>query len=94
MNPGSGDILKLIRDGRVLARPGIDHVDGHTVQFTDGTSEEADAIVCATGELALIMISQDLTCIEGISDWASRGRSLLVLLWWIMEEIYSLDAML
>ena len=50
MNPGAGDILELIRDGKVLARPGIERMDGHTLHFTDGTSEEVDAIICATGE--------------------------------------------
>ena len=50
VNPGAGDILELIRDGKVLARPGIERVDEHTVHFTDGTSEEVDAVICATGE--------------------------------------------
>ncbi len=50
VNPGSGDILELIRDKKVLAKPGIDHVEGLTVHFTDGTTEEVDAIICATGE--------------------------------------------
>ncbi len=51
MNPGSGDILELIRDKKVLAKPGIERVDGLTVHFTDGSSEDVDAIICATGEL-------------------------------------------
>ena len=50
VNPGSGDILELIRDKKVLAKPGIDRVEGLTVHFTDGTAEEVDAIICATGE--------------------------------------------
>lgn len=50
VNPGAGDILELIRVGKVLARPGIERMDGHTLHFTDGTSEEVDAIICATGE--------------------------------------------
>lgn len=49
MNPGSGDILELIRDKTVLAKPGIERVDGLTVHFTDGSREEVDAIICATG---------------------------------------------
>ena len=50
VNPGAGDILELIRDGKVLARPGIERVDGHTVRFEGGSSEEVNAIICATGE--------------------------------------------
>ena len=50
VNPGSGDILELIRDKKVLARPGIARIDGLTVHFTDGSSEDVDAIICATGE--------------------------------------------
>ena len=50
VNPGSGDILELIRDKKVLARPGIERIDGLTVHFTDGSSEDVDAIICATGE--------------------------------------------
>ena len=53
VNPGSGDILELIRDKKVLARPGIERVDGLTVHFTDESSEDVDAIICATGALLL-----------------------------------------
>ncbi|CAK0739800.1 hypothetical protein CVIRNUC_001197 [Coccomyxa viridis] len=49
VEPGSGNILEMIRDGQVLARPGIQHVKGHTVHFVDGSKEEVDDIICATG---------------------------------------------
>lgn len=49
ISPGSGDILRLIKQGRVQPRPGIRGIDGRTMRFTDGTSEEVDVIVCATG---------------------------------------------
>ncbi|MBX9422398.1 MULTISPECIES: NAD(P)/FAD-dependent oxidoreductase [Streptomyces] len=45
----SDEILSRIRHGAVTPRPGIDHLDGTRVVFTDGTSEEADAIVYCTG---------------------------------------------
>ncbi|MEU4066192.1 NAD(P)-binding domain-containing protein [Streptomyces wedmorensis] len=45
----SDEILSRIRHGAVHPRPGIDHLDGTRVVFTDGTSEEADAIVYCTG---------------------------------------------
>ncbi|KOG22583.1 MULTISPECIES: flavin-containing monooxygenase [Streptomyces] len=45
----SDEILSRIRHGAVHPRPGIDRLDGMRVVFTDGTSEEADAIVYCTG---------------------------------------------
>lgn len=49
VSPGTGDILQLIKDGKVLVRPGIERVDDRVVFFNDGTTEEVDIIVCATG---------------------------------------------
>ena len=43
------DILDALRSGRVLSRPGIDRVDGHTVRFVDGREETFDAIIAGTG---------------------------------------------
>lgn len=43
------DLLNAIRLGRVNPRPAIDHVDGNTVTFVDGTTGEYDLIVAATG---------------------------------------------
>jgi len=42
-------LLAALRDGRVVARRGIERYDGRTVHFVDGTGEEFDAIVMATG---------------------------------------------
>jgi cation diffusion facilitator CzcD-associated flavoprotein CzcO len=41
--------LQQIRDGEIACRPGISAVVGRRVAFTDGTSADVDAIVCATG---------------------------------------------
>ncbi|HVZ06102.1 NAD(P)/FAD-dependent oxidoreductase [Hyphomicrobium sp.] len=43
------DLLSAIRLGRVKPRPGIDHVDGQTVTFVDGTTGVYDMIIAATG---------------------------------------------
>jgi len=43
------DLLNAIRLGRVKPRPAIDHVDGDTVTFVDGTTGTYDMIVAATG---------------------------------------------
>ena len=49
VNPGAGDILQLIKKKKVTPKPGILCYKDNTVTFLDGTSEEVDAVVCATG---------------------------------------------
>lgn len=45
----SDEILSRIRHGAVFPRPAIDSLAGSEVRFTDGSVEEADAIVYCTG---------------------------------------------
>ncbi|RFU36474.1 FAD-binding protein [Actinomadura logoneensis] len=45
----SDTILHRLTHGEVVARPGIDRLDGGRVVFTDGTAEDVDTIVWATG---------------------------------------------
>ncbi|MFE9773779.1 flavin-containing monooxygenase [Streptomyces sp. NPDC005931] len=45
----SDEILSRIRHGAVTPRPDIASFDGGRVHFTDGTCEEADAVVYCTG---------------------------------------------
>ncbi|WP_033214477.1 flavin-containing monooxygenase [Kitasatospora phosalacinea] len=45
----SDEILPRIRQGAVRPRPGIESLSGASVRFTDGSTEEADAIVFCTG---------------------------------------------
>ncbi|MEU7005485.1 FAD-dependent oxidoreductase [Streptomyces sp. NPDC046332] len=45
----SDEILSRIRHGGVIPKPEIESLDGDRVTFTDGTVEEADAIVYCTG---------------------------------------------
>jgi hypothetical protein len=42
-------ILPALRDGVVLARPGIDRLEGSLVHFRDGTAEAFDTIIWGTG---------------------------------------------
>ena len=42
-------LLYWIQHGRVTARPGIDHIEGKTVFFTNGVQKEYDSIIWATG---------------------------------------------
>ncbi|MFD7073359.1 flavin-containing monooxygenase [Nocardioides sp. NPDC059952] len=45
----SDTILHRLTHGEVVARPGIERFDGATVKFTDGSTDEVDVIVWATG---------------------------------------------
>jgi hypothetical protein len=45
----SDTILHRLTHGEVVARPGIERLDGRYVMFTDGTAEPVDVIVWATG---------------------------------------------
>ncbi|MFF9620578.1 flavin-containing monooxygenase [Streptomyces griseosporeus] len=45
----SDEILSRIRHGAVVPKPAIDAFDGDRVVFTDGTAEQADAVVYCTG---------------------------------------------
>jgi cation diffusion facilitator CzcD-associated flavoprotein CzcO len=54
-------VLHWIQHGRVVPVPGIQRVDGHTVEFVDGSRHEVDTIVWATGfQAALPFLSDDL----------------------------------
>jgi cation diffusion facilitator CzcD-associated flavoprotein CzcO len=45
----SDDLLPLLREGKLRARPAIERLAGRTVRFSDGSAVEADAIVYCTG---------------------------------------------
>ncbi|WP_051467682.1 flavin-containing monooxygenase [Actinomadura oligospora] len=45
----SDTILHRLTHGEVVARPGVERLDGGTVVFTDGTADEVEVIVWATG---------------------------------------------
>lgn len=45
----SSEVLHYLKHGRIKPHPDIQRFEGNTVHFVDGTSIEADTIVCATG---------------------------------------------
>lgn len=50
---------------RVEVKQGIDHIDGKTIHFVDGTSEEFDTLIAATGYLIdLPFLSRDIVPIN------------------------------
>ena len=50
-NPPVLDIgtIRLIRQGHIKVCPGIDHIAGNTVSFTDGSRQSFDSIIAAIG---------------------------------------------
>jgi cation diffusion facilitator CzcD-associated flavoprotein CzcO len=45
----NSELLYYMKQGRIRPRPDIARFEGKTVHFVDGTSEEFDMVVCATG---------------------------------------------
>jgi hypothetical protein len=45
----NSELLDVIRHGRIVPRPGIARFDGHSVHFTDGSSDDYDVVVACTG---------------------------------------------
>ena len=58
---GSQHYLNLVAENRLSVRPWIARVEGQTVEFTDGSRVEADAIIIGTGfDLHLPWLSDDI----------------------------------
>jgi hypothetical protein len=54
-------LLYWVQHGRITVRPGIERFDGTTVHFSDGTSDEFDTILWATGfHASLPFLDDDL----------------------------------
>jgi dimethylaniline monooxygenase (N-oxide forming) len=45
----SSELLRAVRRGAVVVRPAVERLRGERVRFTDGSEEEFDAVVYATG---------------------------------------------
>jgi hypothetical protein len=61
----SQELLSQIGHGRVDVRSNIDRLDGSTVHFEDGVSEDFDAIIYATGyDIAFPFLPDDLFSVE------------------------------
>ncbi|WP_332701465.1 flavin-containing monooxygenase [Devosia sp.] len=57
----SQSYLGLVAEGRISARPWVDSIDGNSVRFSDGDTEEVDAILLGTGySLALPFVSREI----------------------------------
>lgn len=89
----SDDLVKYLAEGRITSLVGLDRViDGATVEMTDGTQVEVDAIIFCTGFSVDFSIVGDADPTrETTKDWemmvGSNGRSLPRL----YQNIFSLD---
>ena len=55
----SDTIMHRLTHGEVVSRPGIERMEGGSVRFTDGSSDEVDVIVWATGyEVTIPFLSE------------------------------------
>ncbi|RBY87870.1 SDR family NAD(P)-dependent oxidoreductase [Blastococcus sp. TF02A-30] len=55
----SDRVPALVAEGRILARPGISRFAGDRVEFADGSSDEVDVIIWATGYRAVVPFLDD-----------------------------------
>jgi len=55
----NSQLYYAIGHGRVIPKPDVARLDGRRVTFADGSEEEADAIVCATGYLTSLPFLDD-----------------------------------
>ena len=61
--------LAHVTEGRITVRPGAQAINGTTVTFTDGTTAEVDAVICATGyELDLPYLDDEIRAVAGADD--------------------------
>jgi dimethylaniline monooxygenase (N-oxide forming) len=65
----SQHFLSAVAEGRIVTRPAIDHLEGRTVYFTDGTTHEADAVVLGTGyRISLPWLAPSIAAALAIDD--------------------------
>ncbi|MCK2035302.1 NAD(P)-binding domain-containing protein [Microbacterium sp. SSW1-49] len=75
----NSQLLHYLQHGDITARPGIRHAAGRTVYFTDGTSDQFDLILMATGYRHRVPVAQEFFGDEQHPDlylnFASREHS-------------------
>jgi hypothetical protein len=56
--PPSTMLIHHLQDGNIADEPGIARTEGSTVHFTDGTSDDFDLILLATGYVHKVPVAQ------------------------------------
>jgi hypothetical protein len=61
----NGTLINDVAYNRIIVKQGIERIEGKTIQFVDGTAEEFDVLIAATGYLIdLPYISRDIVPLE------------------------------
>ncbi len=67
-------VLERLRDGQIRAKPGVRELCGSKVEFSDGSLEEVDVLIAATGyRLSLPFLPDELLCAGGEDIALYRG---------------------
>jgi len=62
-------VLGMLQTGAIAAMPGVRAFDGKVVEFTDGSREAADVVICATGyRFSLPFLSREVLGVEDARD--------------------------
>lgn len=73
----NSEILHYVKHGRIRPRTGVDRFEGRRVVFADGTSEEFDVVVCATGfHLSFPFLPPGLVPVKGSNALLYGGCTL------------------
>ncbi|MGF1541146.1 MAG: flavin-containing monooxygenase [Pleurocapsa sp.] len=73
----NNEVPYYIKHGRITPKPGVSKLDGRSVEFVDGSREEFDLIVCATGYyVAYPFLPPELQRIKGATVQCYGGAFL------------------
>ena len=73
----NSELLHYLKHGRVTPKPDVDRFDGSTVHFVDGSSDDYDLVVCATGfHVSYPFLPEGLVDIKGAVPQVYGGAML------------------
>jgi cation diffusion facilitator CzcD-associated flavoprotein CzcO len=73
----NSELLHYVKHGRVRPRPDVARFEGRRVHFKDGSSDEFDVVVCATGfRLSFPFLPEGLVPVEGSNALLYGGCAL------------------
>ena len=73
----NNEVPYYIKHGRIAPKPGVKRFNGQQVEFVDGTAEEFDLIVCATGyHVAYPFLPPELQRVKGATVQCYAGSLL------------------
>ena len=62
----NNEVPYYLKHGRITPKPEVERLDGHSIRFVDGTVEDVDVVVCATGfHVAYPFLPPELNRVNG-----------------------------